>query len=71
MLEPDSNFPPDGVTGEIVFKALVRSNSSKRGFTDDDIVGLVTKLGEHGVFPDMDLISVLCNKRKNCVAWEL
>ncbi|XP_024634764.1 pentatricopeptide repeat-containing protein At3g61520, mitochondrial-like [Medicago truncatula] len=70
-----NRFLPSLKSTESYNSVLARSSSSKRGFTDDDIVGLVTKLGEHGVFPDMfqlmDFISVLCYKRKNCVAWEL
>nr|XP_027191950.1 uncharacterized protein LOC101508252 isoform X1 [Cicer arietinum]XP_027191951.1 uncharacterized protein LOC101508252 isoform X1 [Cicer arietinum] len=75
MLELNSEFPPDDFTGEVVFGELVKRERPGKGLADEEIMGLVTKLGEHGVFPDTfkltQLISKLCGKRKNCVAWEL
>ncbi|GAU33868.1 hypothetical protein TSUD_66550 [Trifolium subterraneum] len=75
MLQPDSKFPPDDFTGEIVFGDLVKRDRPGKGIADEEIVGLVTKLGEHGVFPDTfkltQLISKLCGNRKNGLAWEL
>ncbi|XP_020210199.1 pentatricopeptide repeat-containing protein At3g61520, mitochondrial [Cajanus cajan] len=69
MPEPNSGFP---ATGEVVFGELVRRGTS---FPDGDIVGLVTKLGERGVFPDAfkltQLVSKLCGERKIGVAWEV
>lgn len=75
MLQPDSGFPPNDFTGEIVFGELVKRDRPGKGFADEEIVGLVTKLGEYGVFPDTfkftQLITKLCGNRKNGVAWEL
>ncbi|XP_057421008.1 pentatricopeptide repeat-containing protein At3g61520, mitochondrial-like [Lotus japonicus] len=75
MLKPDSKFPPNDYTGTIVFGELAKRERHGRSFTDEEIVGLVTKLGEHGVFPDTfkltQLITKLCGKRSNGVAWEL
>ncbi|KAL2342377.1 hypothetical protein Fmac_003662 [Flemingia macrophylla] len=75
MLERGSGFPPDGFTGEIVFRELAKRVRPGRVFPDEEIVGLVTKLCEHGVFPDAlrltQMITRLCGNRKNGVAWEL
>ncbi|XP_027342364.1 pentatricopeptide repeat-containing protein At3g61520, mitochondrial-like [Abrus precatorius] len=75
MLEPDSDFPPDNFTGEIVFGELVKRECHRRVIADEEIVGLVTKLCEHRVFPDAskltNMITKLCRKLKNSVAWEL
>ncbi|WVZ22852.1 hypothetical protein V8G54_001396 [Vigna mungo] len=75
MLEQDSNFPPDDFTGEVVFGVLGKQERHGRSFADNEIVGLVTKLCEHGVFPDAfkltQMITKMCWHRKNGVAWEL
>ncbi|XP_061349897.1 pentatricopeptide repeat-containing protein At3g61520, mitochondrial-like [Gastrolobium bilobum] len=75
MLKPNSGFSSDNFTGEIVFGWLVKREHPGRSDADVEIVGLVTKLGEHGVFPDTfkltQMITKLCGKRKNGVAWEL
>ncbi|KAK7358183.1 hypothetical protein VNO77_00107 [Canavalia gladiata] len=75
MLEPDSDFPPDDFTGEIVFGELVKRERPGRSVADEEVVGLVTKLCEHGVFPDAfkltQMITKLCRKWKNGVAWDL
>ncbi|XP_014521218.1 pentatricopeptide repeat-containing protein At3g61520, mitochondrial [Vigna radiata var. radiata] len=75
MLERDSDFPPDDFTGEVVFGVLGKQERHGRSFADDEIVGLVTKLCEHGVFPDAfkltQMITKMCRHRKNGVAWEL
>ncbi|KAK7398830.1 hypothetical protein VNO78_10003 [Psophocarpus tetragonolobus] len=65
----------DDFTGEVVFGELGRRDHRGRDFADEDIVGLVTKQCEHGVFPDAfkltQMITTLCRNRKNVVAWEL
>ncbi|KAJ1394206.1 Tetratricopeptide-like helical domain superfamily [Sesbania bispinosa] len=75
MLKPDSEFPPNDYTGVLVFGELVKRERPGRSVADEEIVWLVTKLGEHGVFPDTfkltQLITKLCGKRKNGIAWEL
>ncbi|KAG4950985.1 hypothetical protein GLYMA_16G031800v4 [Glycine max] len=69
MPQANSGF---SVTGEIVFGELVRSG---RSFPDGEVVGLVAKLGERGVFPDgfklTQLVGKLCGDQKNGVAWEV
>ncbi|KAK7370073.1 hypothetical protein VNO80_12127 [Phaseolus coccineus] len=75
MLERDSDFPPNDFTGEVVFGVLGEQERHGRGFADEEIMGLVTKLCEHGVFPDAfkltHMITKLCRHRKNGVAWEV
>ncbi|KAK7320138.1 hypothetical protein RJT34_04872 [Clitoria ternatea] len=75
MLDPDSEVSPNDSTGEIVFGELVKRESNGRSFSDKEIVGLVIRLCEHGVFPDAfkltQMIAKMCGKRKNRVAWEL
>ncbi|KAE9615818.1 putative tetratricopeptide-like helical domain-containing protein [Lupinus albus] len=73
MLEPGNmKFAPDGFTGEIVFGELVNGRSVA---ADEEIVRLVTLLGEGGVFPDTfrltQLITKLCRRWKNGIAWEV
>ncbi|CAJ1936701.1 unnamed protein product [Sphenostylis stenocarpa] len=75
MLERDSDFSPDDFTSEVVFGELGKWEHHGRSFADEEIVGLVTKLCEHGVFPDAfkltQIIAKLCRHRKNGHAWEL
>ncbi|TKY61026.1 Pentatricopeptide repeat-containing protein mitochondrial [Spatholobus suberectus] len=76
MLERDSDFSPDDFTGEAVFGELAKWECRGRSsFADEEIVALVTKLCEHGVFPDAfkltQMITRLCRNRKNNVAWEI
>ncbi|KAG5009974.1 hypothetical protein JHK87_018489 [Glycine soja] len=64
MLERDFDFPPDDFTGEVIFGELGKWERSGRSFADEEIVGLVTKLCEHGVFPNAfkltQMITTLC-----------
>ncbi|KAL2336069.1 hypothetical protein Fmac_010515 [Flemingia macrophylla] len=66
MPERDSGLP---ATEEVVFGELMRKG---RCFSDGEVVGLITKLGERGVFPDAfkltQLVSKLCGDRKIGVA---
>ncbi|XP_044491206.1 pentatricopeptide repeat-containing protein At3g61520, mitochondrial-like [Mangifera indica] len=75
MLQRDSEFPPDDVTGNIVFYALTRKDRIRRNVSDEEIVSLVNKFGEHGVFPNMfwltQMISRLCRNVKTCLAWNV
>ncbi|KAI4355140.1 hypothetical protein L6164_003940 [Bauhinia variegata] len=75
MLKPNSEFHPNVVTGDVVFAELVKRQRSGRSFTEEEIVSLVVKLGEHSVFPDTfkltQLITKLCGNRKNGLAWDL
>ncbi|KAL2336040.1 hypothetical protein Fmac_010486 [Flemingia macrophylla] len=69
MPERDSGLP---ATGGVVFEELMRKG---RSFSDGEVVGLVTKVGERGVFPDAfkltQLVSKLCGDRKIGVAWNV
>ncbi|KAK7292729.1 hypothetical protein RJT34_15581 [Clitoria ternatea] len=75
MLQPDSGVTPNDFTGEIVFGELVKRGYPGRSASDEEIVVLVGKLGERGVFPDKikltQLVTKLCGKRKINVAWEV
>ncbi|XP_027336520.1 pentatricopeptide repeat-containing protein At3g61520, mitochondrial-like [Abrus precatorius] len=75
MLQPGSAFSPNDFTGEVVFSELVTRDCHGRSVADEEIVGLVTKLGEHGVFPGTvkltQLVTKLCGKRKRGLAWDV
>lgn len=75
MLEPGGKFPPNEVTGDIVFPMLLKRERSFRRFKDEEIVGLVSRFGEHGVFPDTviltQLITNFCRDRKFDCAWDV
>ncbi|KAF7814319.1 pentatricopeptide repeat-containing protein [Senna tora] len=76
MLKPNSEFPPNNVTGSIVFSELSkRGRSPGRSIKDEEICVLVRKLCECGVFPDTykltQLINKLCRKRKTNLAWDV
>ncbi|PQM37053.1 pentatricopeptide repeat-containing protein [Prunus yedoensis var. nudiflora] len=59
----------------IVFNDLDPERAAGRSFSEEDIVGLVLKFGEHGVFPDSmkltKLITALCRNRKTNKAWDV
>ncbi|MED6195126.1 hypothetical protein PIB30_035052 [Stylosanthes scabra] len=76
MLERDSNFLLNASTGDIVFEELVKWRDPRgRCFSDEETVGLVKKLGEHGVFPDTfkltQLITSMCKRKNNNAAREI
>ncbi|KAL5792327.1 hypothetical protein ACOSP7_000921 [Xanthoceras sorbifolium] len=75
MLDRESEFPPNDVTGDIIFYWLTKKRRSGRDFSDEEVIGLVTKFGEHGVFPNTiwltQLISRLYRIAKGCQAWDL
>ncbi|KAL5572948.1 hypothetical protein UlMin_022545 [Ulmus minor] len=75
MLEPSSSFPPNAITGDIVFSRLLRRQRAGRRLEDEEIVGLVSKFGEHGMVPDTvkltQLITNFCVDHKNNRAWDV
>ncbi|QHO51933.1 hypothetical protein HN51_021022 [Arachis hypogaea] len=76
MLERDSKILLNGSTGDIVFEELVKWRDPRgRSFSDEETLGLVKKLGEHGVFPDTfkltQLITNLCKRKNNNAAREI
>ncbi|XP_044502827.1 pentatricopeptide repeat-containing protein At3g61520, mitochondrial-like [Mangifera indica] len=75
MLQRDSEFPPNDVTGDIVFHALTKKGRFRRKVSDEEIVSLVNKFGEREVFPDMfwltQMISRLCKNFKTDLAWDV
>ncbi|PON91148.1 Pentatricopeptide repeat [Trema orientale] len=75
MLEPNAKFPPNDVTGEIVFSRILRRDRPGRRFKDEEIVGLLSKFGDHGVFPDTlrltQLITNFCRDGKIDHAWDV
>ncbi|EXB51620.1 hypothetical protein L484_012912 [Morus notabilis] len=75
MLEPDGKFPPNEVTGNAVFPLLLNRDRSFRRFEDEEIIGLVSRFGEHGVFPDglllRQLITNFCRDKKDGCAWDV
>ncbi|XP_059457089.1 pentatricopeptide repeat-containing protein At5g28460-like [Corylus avellana] len=75
MLQPNAECPPNDITGDIVFAALLRREWPRRTFNDEEIVGLVSKFGECGVFLDSpkltQLITKLCRNRNTNRAWDV
>ncbi|CAK9148117.1 unnamed protein product [Ilex paraguariensis] len=79
-LDPDrrnihkSECPPNERTMDIVLAGLLKRNWSGRRVSEEEIVGLVLKLGEHCVFPNnvwlSQLITRLCRSGKSNKAWE-
>ncbi|KAH7513067.1 hypothetical protein FEM48_Zijuj12G0157200 [Ziziphus jujuba var. spinosa] len=75
MLELNAEFPPNDVTGNVVFAKLLKRERPGRHVSDEEIVGLVFKFGKHGVFPGKiqltQLISRLCRNGKTDRAWDV
>ncbi|KAL9435174.1 hypothetical protein AB3S75_021442 [Citrus x aurantiifolia] len=75
MLDRESQFPVNELTGDIVFYALMRREHVKNSVTDEELVGLVCKFAEHGVFPNAvwltQLITRFCRKGKTDEAWDV
>ncbi|KAL6290358.1 hypothetical protein ACE6H2_007868 [Prunus campanulata] len=75
MFDPKAEGRVDQVTGDIVLSYLLKRERPGRSFSEEDIVGLVLKFGEHGVFPDSmkltKLITALCRNRKTNKAWDV
>ncbi|GAB4844531.1 hypothetical protein Ancab_037910 [Ancistrocladus abbreviatus] len=75
MLQPDAQFPPNENTGEIVFAGLMKSEKHERDVKEEEIVDLVSKLGEFGVFPDSmrltQMITKFCRRGGSDKAWDL
>ncbi|CAK9156717.1 unnamed protein product [Ilex paraguariensis] len=74
MLDRESKYPPNERTLDIVLAGMLKWNWSGRSVSEEEIVGLVLKLGEHGVFPNnvwlSQLTTRLCRSGKSNKAWE-
>ncbi|KAK9103745.1 hypothetical protein Sjap_020999 [Stephania japonica] len=75
MCESNSNFPPNDSTGSIVFSALLKRDFPGRVLSGGEVIELVSKLGEHHVFPNSmqltKLITKLCRNGYTNQAWEV
>ncbi|EOX95861.1 Pentatricopeptide repeat superfamily protein, putative [Theobroma cacao] len=75
MLQPLSEVPPNDVTGDIVFYGLVKRERKGRKLSEEEIIKLVLKFGEHSVFPRTiwltQLITRLCRSGKINQAWNV
>ncbi|KAG6666953.1 hypothetical protein CIPAW_01G066600 [Carya illinoinensis] len=75
MLQPGAHCPPNDITGGVIFAALSRMEWFGRSISDEEIFGLVSKLLDHGVFPDTfkltQLITKLCRNKKIGRAWDV
>lgn len=75
MCKPNTVFPPNKVTGDIVFGELLKRGSPVGSIAEEEIGWLVRKLSKHGVFPNTIkltlLIANLCGKKKTRFAWDL
>lgn len=75
MLEKESIFPPNESTVDIFFRRWDSvGDSERRCVTDEQILQLVLKLGDHGLAPNCvwltRFITTLCKNGKTNVAWE-
>nr|XP_011468974.1 PREDICTED: pentatricopeptide repeat-containing protein At3g61520, mitochondrial [Fragaria vesca subsp. vesca] len=75
MLDPEAQFRVDEITADIVIGSLLGKEKKGRGVGEEEIVGLVSKFGKHGVFPDSriltKLVTVLCRNGKVSRAWDV
>ncbi|XAR57455.1 hypothetical protein NMG60_11025608 [Bertholletia excelsa] len=75
MLKKDSCSPPNEDTLNIVMSALLSKDRIGRAVIDEEIVGIVSKFSEHGVFPSAvrltQLITKLCRSGRIDTAWDV
>ncbi|OMO64391.1 hypothetical protein CCACVL1_21797 [Corchorus capsularis] len=75
MLQPSSEVPPNELTGDIVFYALVKEGRKGRELSDKELIKLVSRFAEHSVFPNpkwlTQLFTKLCRSRQIDQAWNL
>ncbi|KAJ6723013.1 TETRATRICOPEPTIDE REPEAT (TPR)-LIKE SUPERFAMILY PROTEIN-RELATED [Salix koriyanagi] len=71
----ESNCRPNDATGDILFSFLLKRERDEEFLSEDEIVNLVLKFGEHGVLISSfwmgRLITRLCRYRKTNRAWDL
>ncbi|KAJ8900603.1 hypothetical protein K2173_025380 [Erythroxylum novogranatense] len=71
----DSRCAPDDVTGSIFSYWFSKAKRPGRNVTEEEVVDVVVKLGEHGVFLSSEwnrqLITRLCRNRMANKAWDL
>ncbi|KAL1192152.1 Pentatricopeptide repeat-containing protein [Cardamine amara subsp. amara] len=75
MLEKESIFPPNESTVDIFFHGWVSMGGSERRLvTDEEMIQLVLKFGDHGLSPNSiwltRFITSLCKNGQINVAWE-
>ena len=74
MLDPEAKFRADDLTVDVVIGLLLRREQIGRSVSEEEIVELVSRFGELGVFPNIvlltKLVSVLCRNRKVDLAWD-
>ncbi|KAL6982067.1 RNA helicase [Sarracenia purpurea var. burkii] len=75
MLIRHSKSPPNDNTVDIVMAALLLKDRNGRSVSEEEIVGLVKKFGEHGLFPSAvrltQFITKLCRSGKSDRAWDV
>nr|GMC86702.1 pentatricopeptide repeat-containing protein At3g61520, mitochondrial-like [Ipomoea batatas] len=75
MLQPDMRFPPNENTMEIFLSAIWRSDWRGMSVREGEISGLVSRFGEHGLFPNdiwlSKLITKFCRSGRCDIAWDL
>ncbi|KAL3572057.1 hypothetical protein D5086_025961 [Populus alba] len=71
----DSNCRPNDATGDVLFSFLLKRERNGEILSEDEIVNLVLKFGDHGVLISSfwmgRLITRLCRNRKTNRAWDL
>ncbi|XP_071937318.1 uncharacterized protein [Coffea arabica] len=75
MLKSQLNVQPNDTTMDTVLSAFFTRNWSGRNVREEEIIGIVSGFGEHGIFPDSvwltQLVSKFCRSGKCDKAWEL
>ncbi|XP_058225745.1 pentatricopeptide repeat-containing protein At3g61520, mitochondrial [Rhododendron vialii] len=75
LLCRDGKISPNESTVDIVIGGLLRRDANGRSVSEEEIVGLVSKFGEHRVFPSpvrlTQLITKLCRSGKIDRAWDV
>lgn len=75
MLSQDSEFPPNQMTGNIVFYVLKKKNYVGSTVSDEETVQLVKKLAAHDISPNSlwltQFVTRLCRNRKTNQASEV
>ncbi|OAY62235.1 pentatricopeptide repeat-containing protein At3g61520, mitochondrial [Manihot esculenta] len=75
MLQPEFDYRPSDVTGDIIFSGLMKRGRLGRTVELEEIVELVLKFGQFGVFPNSigitQIIAMLCRNGKTNKACDL
>ena len=62
MLQPEFDFHPDNVTGDIVFSWLMKREKLGQIVNQEEIVEMVLKLGKFDVFPNSIWLTQMIRK---------